>query len=420
MIAVREAIMNKEHTKNTISELLQAVKWIFLSLITGVVCGMAGVLFHLAIDFAEDTFFAHPRVLFLLPAAGVLIAALYRGCRIPVSTGTDSVFEDIRSHETLPDILPPLIFTGSFLTHLCGGSSGREGAALQLGGGIAHFGGKLLGFGRDEVHTLELCGMGAVFSALFGTPVGAAFFVIEVIDVGFIHYKALFPCLLSSFSAFLLAQVFEVPPTRFVLPDGLSGGVTAVTVSRVLVLAALCGLISILFCHVMQKTAKAERRIIKNDYLRAAVFGALVAVMTLISGTHDYNGGGMQIVKRAIEEDTVPWAWALKLLFTAVTLGAGFKGGEIVPAFYVGATFGCFASAFLGISPALGAAIGMTALFCGVTNTPTASLLLALEIFSGKYLVFFALACGVSYFISGRSSLYHSQAFLESKFAWEK
>ena len=169
----------------------------------------------------------------------------------------------------------------------------------------------------------------------------------------------------------------------------------------------------------MHTGASFSKKLIKNDYLRIIIGAAIVIGLTMLLGTRDYNGGGMHVIKAAVEGSARPEAFLLKLLMTAVTLSAGFKGGEIVPCFFVGSTFGCVAASLIGLNPSIGAAVGMMALFGGVTNTPAATILLAAEIFSGKYLIAFALAVCISYFVSGRSSLYHSQAFLDSKFSWK-
>ncbi len=399
--------------------ILRTVKWVLIALAAGFVCGLVGTAFHLAIDFAGESFKEKSWLLYLLPLAGIIIVVLYKGARLPVFMGTDTVFEATRDRTHVPVPLAPLIFVCSFLTHLCGGSSGREGAALQLGGGIASLFGRILRLNDEEMHTIEMCGMGALFSALFGTPVGAAFFVIEVIDVGFIHYRALLPGLISTITAFLIAGLFNVSPTRFALADNLIEN-SAVPLLKIAALALLSGLLAIAFCELMHSAGKLSGRLLKNDYLRIVVGAAIVIGLTFVLGTRDYNGGGMHTIKAALEGNARPEAFLIKLLMTAITLASGFKGGEIVPCFFVGSTFGCVVGGLIGLDPALGAAIGMMALFGGVTNTPAATILLAAEIFSGKYIIAFALAIGISYFISGRCSLYHSQAFLESKFSWEK
>ena len=207
--------------KKHLNYFLPAVKWVIIALAVGLICGFVGSAFHLAIDFAGECLGARPWVLLLLPVAGLIIVFSYKTCSLPVYMGTDTVFEATRTRDNIPPALAPLIFFSSFLTHLCGGSSGREGAALQLGGGIANLLGRVLKLNEEDMHTIEMCGMGALFSALFGTPIGATFFVIAVVDVGFFHYKALLPGLIASLTAFLIAGALGIAPTRFALLDGL-------------------------------------------------------------------------------------------------------------------------------------------------------------------------------------------------------
>jgi len=398
---------------------LGLTKWIAVASAIGCACGAVGAIFHKCVDASAAAFSRGETLLFFLPAAGLVIVTLYRMCRLPVSIGTDRVFESTRSKEGVPAAIVPLIFVGTVLTHLFGGSSGREGAALQLGGGIACLGGRLLKMKEREMHTAEMCGMSALFSALFGTPMAASFFVMEVVDVGVIHYQSLFPCVLSSISAYLVASHLGVHAERFLLPSG-AVEIEALPMLRVLLLAALCGVIAILFCKAMHVSGKLLKKLMPNDYARAFVGGACVVAITLLLGTRDYNGAGMHVIERAISGEAEYEAWAVKLLLTCLTLGAGFRGGEIVPSFFVGATFGCIAGGMIGLDPSVSAALGMISVFCGVTNTPAASMLIALEMFGSEYLLPFGLAVGVSFLVSGRCSLYHSQHFLEAKYAWGK
>lgn len=176
-----------------------------------------------------------------------------------------------------------------------------------------------------------------------------------------------------------------------------------------------CALAAILLCAVMHASSRWLRKLIPNDFVRIAAGGAAVIILTLLTGTQDYNGGGMHVIFAALAGQAVPWAFLLKLLFTAVTLGSGFKGGEIVPSFFVGATLGCTVASFIGLAPAVGAAIGLIAVFCGVTNAPLASLMLSIELFGTEYMPLIGIAAGVSFMLSGHISLYHSQLIAEPK-----
>jgi len=255
--------------------------------------------------------------------------------------------------------------------------------------------------------------MAAGFSALFGTPITAAIFAMEVISVGVMYYAAIVPCVLGAIVAALTAQFLHGEATFFVL-DNIPE-VTVGTVSRVILLGILCSTISILFCYINHKTPKIYGKYLPNPMVRAAVGGCIVIGLTLVVGTRDYNGAGMDVITRALQGEAVPYAFALKILFTAVTLGAGFKGGEIVPVFFTGATFGCVVGEFLGLPAGFAASLGMVAVFCGVTNCPVSSILLAFELFGGESLALYALCIAVAYMLSGYYSLYTEQKILYSK-----
>ena len=238
-------------------------------------------------------------------------------------------------------------------------------------------------------------------------------FSIEVISVGILHYSALLPCLLSALVAYEISVALGVIPTAFPLL-GLPEH-NLLNMARVAGLALICALVSILFCVCMHQAGHWYKRLLKNPYLRVAVGAVLVIGLTLLCGTRDYNGAGMDVVARALAGQGRPEAFLLKILFTALTLGAGFKGGEIVPSFFIGATLGCAVGPLLGLDPAFAAAIGLVAVFCGVVNCPMASLVLSMELFGGSGMLLFALACAVSYLMSGPFSLYSSQKLVYSK-----
>ena len=254
--------------------------------------------------------------------------------------------------------------------------------------------------------------MSGVFSALFGTPLTATVFALEVISVGVLYYAGLVPCITAAMMGYLVSLWMGVPPTRFtVVMPALDGW----TLLLVVVLAILCALVSILFCRGLHVTEHLAERLVKNSYLRAAAGGAVIIALTLLLGTTDYNGAGMDVINRALAGEASGWAWLLKLLFTAVTIGCGFKGGEVVPSFFVGATFGCAAGALLGLPPGFAAAIGLVAVFCGAVNCPIASVVLSVELFGADAMLYFAIACAISYVLSGYCGLYSSQTILYSK-----
>lgn len=389
-------------------------KWLFCALLTGGVCGLLGTAFHYSIRFATGLRADHGWLLYLLPLAGLIIVALYRLCGIAHDEGTNLVLNSIRTQNEIPLKMTPLIFIGTVLTHLCGGSAGREGAALQIGGSIGTALGRLVRLDEKDLHIITIAGMSALFAALFGTPVTAAVFSMEVISVGVVYYAAFLPSIVAAAVASLIARGFGIAPTAFRL--GALPGISLASLGKAALLAAACAVVSILFIASLHGAARLYRRLFQNPYLRIAAGGCLVILATLLCGVPDYNGAGMESIIRAIEGGQAHWyAFLLKILFTALTIGAGFKGGEIVPTFFIGATFGCALGPVLGLDAGFAAAVGLVALFCAVVNCPLAALALAIELFGGGGLLLFAAACAVSYLLSGYYSLYSGQHIIYSK-----
>ena len=389
------------------------LKWTALAILTGGLCGAIGALFHHSVSLADELFAGHGWLLYLLPVAGLGIALMYHLAGVQRDRGANLVMNSLRTGEPMPHGVVPRIFTGTVLTHLCGGSAGREGAALMIGAGIATGLERLLHLKTEDSKLLTMCGMSAFFAAVFGTPVTAAVFSMEVAAVGVIRYSALYPCLAASLTGWGVSSLLGTAPELMpavAFPEGTVGSILRVTA-----LALLCALCSILFLSVIHLAGHLYRKYLPNLFLRAAAGGVLVIAVTLLLGTRDYNGAGMGLAVAAVEGHTVPWAFLAKILLTALTMGAGYKGGEIVPSFFIGATLGCAAGPLLGLDPGFAAAIGLVALFCGIVNCPVASIILSVELFGDGGLWFFAVACGVSYLMSGYYTLYAEQRIIYSK-----
>lgn len=386
------------------------LKWMVLGGVIGLVGGIIGSLFHIGVDTATQMRLAHPWVLYLMPVGGLAIVGLYRLTKTE-GKGTNDIIASVHFGEQVPGLLVPVIFVSTVITHLCGGSAGREGAALQIGGGIGYQAGRLLRLGEKDLPLATLCGMSGVFAALFGTPLTATVFALEVISVGVLYYAGLVPCLTAALTGYLVSVLMGVPPTRFTVTVP---GLEVRTMLLVMVLALLCAVVSILFCRGLHGVEHLLKRTLKNPYLRVAVGAAVLIGLTLLTNG-DYNGAGMEVIGRAIAGQADPWAWVWKLLFTAITIGCGFKGGEVVPSFFVGATFGCVAAGWLGLPAGFGAAMGLVSVFCGAVNCPLASIILSVELFGSGDLLYFAMACSISYLISGYCGLYSSQTILYSK-----
>ena len=388
------------------------LKWLLIAVGTGAICGLVGSAFHIAVKYATALRTEHAWLLYTLPVGGVLIALVYKLTKME-GKGTNDVIDSIHCGDRVPILLVPVIFIATVITHLCGGSAGREGAALQIGGGIGCQMGRLCRLDEKDMRLVTLCGMSAVFSALFGTPLTATIFALEVVSVGIVHYSGLLPCLVASLVAYGVSLLFHLAPTQFaVAAQSLEAGMLL----KVAGVAAVCAVVSILFCELLHATEHLAAKALHNTFLRAAAGGVLLIGLTLLLDTRDYNGAGGEVIAAAIEQGSAaPLAFLWKMLLTAVTIGCGFKGGEIVPTFFVGATLGCVVGPLLGVPAGFAAAVGLVAMFCGVVNCPIASILLSIELFGGEGVIYFALTCGIAYMLSGYFGLYSSQKIVYSK-----
>lgn len=389
------------------------VKWLVIALAVGLIVGAIGSAFALALSHVQRFRLAHSEIVYLLPIGGLMIVGLYHMGNVKESRGTNMVIQSVRTTENVPLKMAPLIFISTVLTHLFGGSAGREGAALQLGGSLGHQLGRWLKLNEKDIHIITMCGMSAAFSALFGTVITAAIFPLEVISVGIMYYAALVPCALAALVAASVAAYLGVGAEQFAL-----AGIPALQVMgaiKVIVLAVLCALAARLFCLLLHWSGKQFAQRWPNQYVRVVIGGIIIIGLSLCLGNR-YLGAGMDVIERAMNGEVIPAAFLWKMLFTAITLGCGFKGGEIVPAFFVGATLGAWIGSLIGIPSAFAAALGLVCVFCGVTNCPLTSLLLSFELFGFVGIGYFLLADVVAYMLSGYESLYHEQKIMYSKF----
>lgn len=386
---------------------LAFLRWVLLGLAVGGLGGLLGTGFHYALHFVTDIRLENPWLVWLLPAGGLASVGLYRILKLRDNRGTNEVIEASLSGRPVSPLVAPGIIGASCLTHLFGGSAGREGAALQLGGSMASGLGQLLKMKQADRKILVTCGMAAVFAALFGTPLTAWLFTLEFASVGTIFSLALLPCFLASWSAALISKAFGVHAEGLLLDNALR--LTLGTTARVALLAALVSLLGILMCYIFHKAEHFAKKFIPNDWIRISLGGLAIALLTLAVGDMRYNGAGMDMALSAVKGNTAWFDFAVKLLFTAITLSAGFRGGEIVPTFCIGATFGCVAGGLLGLDPGIAGALGLVGLFCCATNAPLASIILSLEMFGSSNLYAFALVCAICFVLSGKSSLYTSQ-----------
>ncbi|MBO4872344.1 MAG: chloride channel protein [Lachnospiraceae bacterium] len=393
------------------------VCWTVFALLAGGLGGLIGGAFGWCIRQVTGLRTARPWMVFLLPVCGLLIVFFYRITHEEKNRGTNMVLASISAKDQVTKPTGPLIFISTILSHLGGASVGREGAALQLGGWLGARLGELLKLDEKNARSAIMCGMAAVFAALFGTPVAAAVFCIEVISVGVFYYAALVPCV---FSAFVGAGVAR-------LLGGEAEGWTILSVPEmdvknllwIILLGLLCAGLAILLVVMLHGAEKYAKKWLPNPYLRAAGAGLLFAGLTFLLGTQRFTGAGTVLIDEAMSGQADPTAFLLKLLFTAIAIAGGFRGGEIVPTLSIGACFGALFGSLTGFPVSLSAACGMIALFAGATNCPVASLLIAMEMFRGQGLPYFAVTVALSFVLSGYYSLYGTQRFAYSKLKME-
>lgn len=390
------------------------VKWLVISVAIGLIVGTVASIFGHTLAWANDFRVAHPIIILALPLGGMLIVFLYRFFKNTNDKGTNMVISSIHSSTDIPLKMAPLIFISTVITHLLGGSAGREGAAIQLGGSIANKIGKVIKLNENDQRIIIMSGMSAGFSALFGTPMAAAIFSLEVVSIGIMHYSALVPSVTAAMIAHFVAVGFKVAPETFVVAEipTMDAGIFF----KIVLFAALIGVISIVFCVILHSAEHCYKKYLVNPYVRIFVAGCLVVLLAVVFQTDFYLGSGMGIIEHIFHGGEIAgYAFLLKMIFTAVTLGAGFKGGEIVPSFCVGAAFGCAVASAFGLPTTLIAACGMVGLFCGVTNCPITSLLISFELFGFEGMPYYLVTIAVSYLLSGYYGLYHSQKIMYSK-----
>lgn len=388
------------------------LKWGSLGILIGIVGGFLGAGFHHALSFVTQTRGQYPWVLYLLPLGGLLTLGIYRWLGLKNNRGTNEVIDAVLNDGYVKPTIAPAIFLSTAITHFLGGSAGREGAALQLGGASASLLGRLFHLKENEQAIVTMAGMAAVFSGLFGTPLTATLFTMEFASVGTIFSPALLPCYLSALTASQLSAALGTHPETFPLA---AASLTLVSGIQLVALAILVGIVGILMCFTLHEGEHLAKRLLPNSVVRIVVGALAVIGMTLLAGDQRYNGSGMEMAMQAVGGSAQWYDFLLKLLFTAVTLSAGFKGGEIVPTFCIGATFGCAAGGMLGLDPGLAGAMGLVGLFCCVTNSPLAAIALSVEMFGNSNLPMFALVCVIGFVVSGNWGLYSSQIIQFSK-----
>lgn len=359
------------------SKVKQYALWLLLAVITGGVCGLCGVVFSKSVELVTDVRIQNSWLIYLLPIGGLVSVSIYKLCHVK-NIGTTNVFDCVRTEQSLPYFLAPTVFCGTCISHLFGASAGREGAALQIGGGVANMFSRILKLDEDSRHITVMCGMAALFSAVFGTPLAACVFVIEVILTR-LCLSAAIPVLFSSVTAFFVSSLLGVHPERFNIGAMPEFSLSLLWKSATIMLVGVIA--SFIFCKGLKLCKALSKKIFKNEFLRITIGGIIIVILTVIVGNYEYNGGGIDIIERVFEGSVRYEAFAFKILFTVICVSAGYKGGEIIPTLFIGATLGGELAVILGLPIGTGAAIGMAVLFATATKCPFSTILLCGEMF---------------------------------------
>ncbi|OLO39273.1 voltage-gated chloride channel protein [Alkalihalophilus pseudofirmus] len=398
---------------------LTLLNWIFWGGVIGVVVGTTTAFLLTTNEFLGNTRKDNAWLIYLLPFGGLLIGYIYM--KLGSHSGNDAakgnnlVIEGVHGIARVLRRMGPIVYLGTFITVLFGGSTGREGAAVQMGGSVAESVNQFFKVNVIDTKIVLMSGISAGFGAAFGTPITGAIFGMEMVALGKMKYESFVACLTASFVGHYITEyAWGVEHETFIIQSVPE--LSVMSFAKVIFLSIIFGLVSVLYCQMRHGIQRVSEKIFnKNHMKRAFVGGVIIIILTLIVGSQDFNGRGLDMLEQSFKEEVPPYAFVAKLVFTAVTLGTGFVGGEAIPLFFMGATLGNTLYPFMNMPMSFLAALGMIAAFCGGANVPIAAFLLSVEMFDGKGMEYFFVACLTSYLISGHHGLWPSQSIYEPK-----
>ncbi|HEY6898096.1 MAG TPA: voltage-gated chloride channel family protein [Rhodocyclaceae bacterium] len=391
-------------------------RWLLLSSLVGALGGLASALLIVSLDWAIGTRAHYPWLLWLLPVAGLAVGWIYHRLGQSVEGGNNLLIDEIHDPKrVVPKRMAPLILLTTTVTHLFGGSAGREGTAVQMCGALADHVAQLFRLNKEDRRILLMAGISSGFSSVFGTPLAGAVFGLEVLSIGRLRYDAIFPCFISAIVGEQIPGLLGIQHTAYSVPFVPHASV--LTLGSALIAGIAFGIVGMVFADTTHALGRWLKRHIKQAPLRPMLGGVVVAaVATLIHGDK-YLGLGIPTIVEAFQHPLPAYDFFGKLSFTVVTLASGFKGGEVTPLFYVGATLGNALGYLLPLPFPVLAGLGFVAVFAGAANTPIASTIMAMELFGPEIGIYAGIACVVSYLFSGHTGIYRSQRVGHSKHA---
>jgi len=423
--------MNKyRHSFEQIRIARYLLYWTLLILPVSIITGSLVAFFLWLLDIVTQLRWNNLWLIFGLPIAGVFITLLYKYYGKNSGAGNNLLMDEInKPGGGIPARMTPFVLFSTVITHLFGGSAGREGTAVQMGGSISALFSRWYRLKHRDQRILLMCGMSAGFGAVFGTPIAGTVFAMEVLAVGRIKYDALIPCLIAGILADITCAAYGIHHVRYSISfaNEIQGmlhlSFDLLLLFKVIVAGVTFGLAGYLFAGLSHLIKDSAARYIRKEWIIPLLGGTMVIAISYMLGTFDYSGlgvtnpaGGVSIVSAFSDNVTDKWAWLWKLLLTAITLSTGFKGGEVTPLFFIGATLGNTLAQLSGSPVDLFAGLGFIAVFAGATNTPLACTLMGIELFGSQNVVYYAVACFTAYYFSGHSGIYGSQRVAVSKF----
>lgn len=384
-----------------------------LSLVVGVVMGLIGALFLKALDLVTSIRLDNPWLLMGLPLLGALTAFTYHRYGKNAHQANNLIIDSLHSDTPVPLRMAFLTFFFSIGTHLFGGSAGREGTGVQIGGSLSYALSRRFHLDPRERRLLTMAGISAGFAAVFGTPLSGTFFGMEVAFIGKLSFEAFFPCVISAYTASILTHLLGISHTVYAIQ-----ALPTWTMTLGLVLFAssvLFGLTGRVFADASHALKRRLGSIKLPPWQKAFLGGSMIALVMVTLQLTQYAGLSVWLIQAGFNGSVQWFDPILKAVFTILTLGFGYQGGEVTPLFGIGASLGGLIGQLSHLEPSLFAGLGLLAVFGSATNTPVATLLLGIEMFGIQALPFYLIAILISYFVSGHHGIYTAQHIHRSK-----